>query len=494
MEIRKSRFFEKIQYLFDFLKTEKGKKFVSRFTIASLVIYLLVAISAYATWFPNSPKYFVYSSTSGIILRILTSVLVIFSGFLVIVSNKEKIKWSYSIPFIVLIFLSFIMIFLTESSFSRAYIEISPFPYLAYVEASVSFKTIALMFFSSTIDFVFGFLFLFVLPHGIKKRENYLILLLLFIIILFYSCLYSFAKQTTYYVRFFKGDWKYESVTIGSIFGNKQQWGIFLSVGLPATICSFFLVFKSKFQKILKILLYCFLTLCSILFILCSAVILCKTAIVANIVFFFVFLVGIICFCFKGRNKKTAISLLILGGAMLTVLILGGFVPQFKDLPVFSTINKLFAVLSDSGTKSADSRLNIVVRFLENFPAVNAFFGIPKGMLDTVFRGTVPELMNGMHTGIAIYFSRTGIIGIVIYLVLIAYLIYKICKNISVDVLFGFLLLATFGSSIILNLSELEILLMSSSMNVLMFNIIAVMIPVTELDLCEEKFYETKAV
>ena len=53
-------------------------------------------------------------------------------------------------------------------------------------------------------------------------------------------------------------------------------------------------------------------------------------------------------------------------------------------------------------------------------------------------------------------------------------------------------LLNLFVFSEFINLSELEILLMSSSMNVLMFNIIAVMIPVTELDLCEEKFYETK--
>ena len=268
------------------------------------------------------------------------------------------------------------------------------------------------------------------MPHGLKKRENYLIFLFIFIAILLYSCFYSLLKQSSYYVKFFHGDWKYESTTIGSIFGNKQQWGIFLSVGLPALLCSAFIIYKSSFKRIIKIVLYCGLCCCLILFILCTAVILCKTALVADLLFFFVFLIGIIIFCFRGRNKKIGILLLSFGGILLTVLILGMFVPQFENLPVFSTIHKLFNVLSDSGTESASFRLNLVVRVLENFPGVNVFFGVPKGMLDTVVRGTIPELQNGLHTGIAIYFCRTGIFGFVFYIVLTAYLIYKIYKNI----------------------------------------------------------------
>lgn len=466
---------EKIARFISFTETDKWKKILTWTTLFCFVIYFFIAISAYATWFPKSTHFFVYSSTSGKILRAFISILVIGVGLLTMITFRKDIKHRWLILFGLLIFFNLLSAVITPTDIYTLYTQNILYNFLSSISMHVSAMDVAIGFLSFAVDIIFGYMLLFVYPR-IFDKKIFLTLFFLFLGIMLYSFLYSFVKQKDYYKNFLSGNWSYQADTIGSIFGNKQQWGIFLSVVPPVASLSIFLVRKLDIKRFLKILFIIAFAACMVFAFFCSIVSFCKTAILSSIFFFLVLFICLIINLFFLRKKKILpILLFVLLSLIIGTILCFNFVPSLKATKVGEMLDKILKTLISSGTDSADNRLFLVITTLQNYPSINFFIGIPKGIFEYYGRALTPELANGLHTGIAIYFCRTGIFGLTIYVFLLVILIIDIVKIFRGDKVLGGILFGSFVVSVILNLSELEILIMSSSMNVLMLNLVLVL-------------------
>ncbi|MCQ2975610.1 MAG: hypothetical protein MJ211_12485 [Bacteroidales bacterium] len=360
----------------------------------------------------------------------------------------------------------------------------------------VSDLTLVKMSLSFIVDMLFAYSFVFIFPQTLKSKKFYIYFILSFVFVMFYSCIYSFIKERNYYIEFISGKWTYSPITIGSIFGDKQQWGIFLAAAVPSSILLCYLAAKFyRERKILKICIIVFSLVTFCLTLVCSLASFCKTAIIANILAIIVLLVGIALHLII-KKKKILFGVIIFAflGLFLLIPTIFGSVSALKETKLGSLVNSILQTLADRGEQGAGSRLTILFSFLEKFPATNLMFGFNKGLLEAYEYSVTPEIINSLHTGIAIYFGRTGLVGLLIYVLLLVKLISCICKITKNNILYGFIFFALFVSSLILNLAELEILITSSSATVFMFNILLVVLPLSECLSVKEVGYEEKNI
>ena len=474
---------QKIINFCNFLKTDKAKKYIAIFAFLSLLIYFVIGISAYASWFPGSTKFFVYNSSSGLIFRILTSGLVILSGIFVLISYRDKINWKWWLILPIWLLVSLLMVFVTTREYYVLYRGQTLYDFMTEQNQYVSLATMLKMFFSFGIDILFGFLLFFAFPKTLGKK-HFLIIGLLFLLIILYSCFYSLVKDRSYFIYFFKGDWKYTAESIGSIFGNKQQWGIFLASVFPIAAISIWIIHNIKINKVLKISLYLFCLLVVFLSMFCGLVAYCKTTIVCNVLFVFVFFVGLIIYLYRKKIYFWAtISTLLIASVGVFVLLLFK-IPALQSKPILSFVFKMLDTLFKRGEVGADQRLLVIVRVLENFPSENLFFGIPKGAVDTAVRQMIPELQDHLHTGFIIFFARSGLFGVIIYIIFLGLLFIRYSKMIRFQPILAILSFGLFATAFILDLSELEILLFSSSINVFILSLFGIGFVSAELEKC----------
>ena len=408
-----------------------------------------------------------------------------------LLSYRKEIdfKW-FPILFVLTLFI-IIFTFFAPLSYSTLYRTTALYNFMARIVITVSVKTQIIMTISFIIDLLFGISFLFVFPKIYQGKKLYLIIMSLFIFVIFYSCIYSFYFERNWYKYFFSGNWKYNPDSIGSIFGDKQQWGVFLATCFPICFLMIYFLSKTDLKKQLKILFICFISTTALMSFICSLVSFCKTAIICNLIFILIFTIALfINGLIKKKNQKLSFVILGLFLIVLFVFILFRTIPSLKSSKIGLIIDTIIKTLQSSGETGSISRLAIFLSFLERVPATNLMFGFPKGSLEAFELSANPEFINTLHTGIAIFFGRTGLVGITIYFILyfrVVKAIFSIGKKdfIRAGILFGFL-----AVSFVLDLSELEILIMSSSALVFVKNLVLVSMPLSEY--CERRNdYET---
>lgn len=476
--------------ILNYFETDNWKKILRWIVLGCFVIFLFGAISAFAQWFPGSTKYFVYYSTSGLIIRAFISVLMVGSGLLVWITYRKQISLKWLFVFVLLIILNLVTVLVTPKQIYTLATQNILYPFLTSIEVNFGVYNIIVNFFSFAVDVIFGFLFMFVFPKCFNKKM-YIVILSLFLAIMFYSCLYSFVKERNYYLKLLSGDWTYENDTIGSIFGDKQQWGGFLAITVPTVFICWYMLKKSTNSKLIKIPYYIISSVLIFLTIFCTVVCFCKTAIICIALFLLIFFFN---FVITNFVKKRQIVLSIVLSAAL-ILVVAFFVavetiPQLSSNSVIALIKKMIDTLFVRGGQSVDDRNSVLIAVFQNFPATNLFLGVPKGMLDDLIRGTIPELKNLLHTGYAIFAARSGVFGFCCYILLNIIIIVYSVKLFKKSPFLSLTVLGANLVTIILNLSELEILIMSSSMTVFISNIICIIIPMTLYKNKEDDNYE----
>ena len=457
---------------------KKNNKLFSTICFYAFVAYMLETICSYAEFFPRSTKIFVYSSTTGLILRMAASFFLIASSFFVFASNYNRIKKKWFLIVAIMVFFEFLSLLFTPSTYDVLFKTGQTYPFMAHRHISVSVFDSVVFSLSQSVDLVFGLLFMSILPLVLNKRRM-IIVLNIFIFVVFYSIVLSFFREKSYYIYFLKGNWKYSNDSIGSIFGNKQQWGIFLVSGFCASIYIMHFLLKEKpFKRAILIFLIMFYSLFLFGCIFCSTVAFCKTAIVCYLIFIILFIIFIIFRLIKNRKTRVlGVAVALLFVVCFTLIILVNHVEALRTNLIGRLIYNIFRTLEDKSEQSISVRLSVVYCLLEKFPSINLMFGFPKGILDAYVRTISPELLIGLHTGIASYFGRTGVFGFVIYGILIFKLIKLYINAAQFSKSLTFLYFGIFAVSIVMNLSESEILIFSSSINGLILNLLLVTDP-----------------
>lgn len=461
--------------LFQLLRKEEFLKKFKTVAFACFIISFFILLSSFVDWVPGSSKYFAYNTKSGLFFRIIASFLFLAPALIGMLIYWQQIDKRWLILFAFIIFFSLVSTLYTPWSYSVLYrTERLGDNFMASLTISLSLNEIIVGCLSFVVDVLFGYVLLFIYPKILSLKKLYIIFAVFSLIIL-YSCFYSFIKERDYYIKFLSGNWSYTNKTIGSIFGHKQQWGVFLISSVVVCALSIFLTFKLFVKKSFRFCLASFFTIVLILSFACSVFAFCKTAIIANFSFLLVVLIcSLVALIRNQKTRKIGIILSALFVVTISSTAIFFTIPGTKIYNVFQNILTAFDKHSD---ESIGIRYTLAIGFLKNIPSYSIPFGMPKPLVDPFVRTLMPEIVNGLHTGYIIFFARTGLFGILVFTALL-FIVFKEIKKIGIEnKMLLSLLIASFISSIIISLSESEILIFSSSMISFMPNLILISFP-----------------
>ncbi len=456
---------------------QRIEKALERLAPFVLFLYLFVGMLAYVNIWPGSASFFYSSSVSGVLLRMATTFLLCgYSVFIYIIKRKKNrlsIFWLCLLSFVLICNLLVMLFsnhdycyFYTSQLYGRLH-------EIAYV---TGYKTLITMYLSSVSDFALAFCFMFLLPSAFKDKKQLLILTIPMIVFMTFECGYSLLTEYVEYKGIFSGQTEIYggyNISIGATFGDKQEFGCFLTVAFCCAIVSFVCadcLGKRLLIRSARVLFF----ICALLFFVICFFTLCKTAIIANCLGLACVIISLLLFAFKKNRPLFFLvsGLLLLFAAFITAILTirplheTGFFAK-----VYQLINTLFLSRVNNGILS---RFYLVDRFFSRLTPIEFIFGFSKGGVSGYMRQVTVEGQANLHTGFVYFQACYGIVGTIVYFLLLFIVIRNLYQLVKKDKYLGLAVLGCFVSSLIFNLSECEVLIVSGSAAIFMFNVICV--------------------
>jgi len=451
-----------------------SKDKVNRFSIVVIMVYYYVGLLSYIT-VPIKPVYRLFTSGSSVavVVRALMTAMMVLYCLLVVIVNKEKIQWKWAIVFTYILLFTLLSTAISPQTYNYIYESESNYGTVYWVQVSTGLNRLFTMYLSSISDYALAFCFLFILPIVINNRKQVLSLTLLIVVIGLLECGYSIIRERGEYIKLINMvDPQYSgyNINIGATFGNKEDWGAFATVAFCSTLASLFCL-NAKGWK--SLLLRVSLIIAAIIIFAFSIASLCKTAIGAESFCLIIVLIGLV-FMFYRENKVLFVAYLVLLSVLFLCVFIFLTVPSFHSEGILGKIYKVVNsyIISPVTGGAAAGRSAIWMRFVNNLRTYNLFFGLSKAGVSTYSQVITVEGQSTIHNGIAYFFGSYGLLGISIYFVLIAIVLHRIIKLGFIDLEKSFLLGALFVSALVFSLSESEVLIVSSSNPIYIFNIL----------------------
>ncbi len=202
---------------------------------------------------------------------------------------------------------------------------------------------------------------------------------------------------------------------------------------------------------------------------------LCKTAIIAEFVVYVCLIVYLGISLFRANKKGVGFILFaIIVGVIVLSLILFFAIPALHTGGLKEKIYKVLMnfIIGKINTDTTEGRSVIWLRLIENLRTYNLFFGLTKGGVATYSQVVTVEGQSSIHNGVAYFLASYGVFGFAIYLVLLAIVIKNIFKIWKINIAYMFFFIGTFGAALIFSLVEAEVLIVSGSNPIFVFNIL----------------------
>ncbi len=454
---------------------ERFRKIVNNAAPIVLLVYLVIGLLAYVNVFPGSAAYFRSSSTTGVLARVFSTALICIYSALFFVLNAGKIKfpWRWFVAFVIVLFINAVAMFLIPKEYTVHY-SASLYGFLRETNVTLGWKRLLTMYLSSISDFALGFCFLFLLPCAFKTRKQLLVVTIPMVLFMVAECLYSVTKEYTQYLAIFTDETAIfggYNLSIGATFGDKQEFGAFLTVGFCCAVVSCFLL--NGLPKPWRIGGRVFFSFCAFGFFVETFFTLCKTAILSNTFVVFCLLVAGFIVLYK-RNKPwfwiSVGAFSVLAVAVTLILTVDSFHADGVLLNFYKLVNSLFLNKVNGGIFS---RFYIVKDYFNALSPTAFLFGLSKGGLEGYSAFANPE-SPGLHTGFIIFQAYYGLIGSILYAVLLIIVLNNLVAVFRFNKTIALALLGCFICSLVFNLSEGEVLIMSGSAAVFVFNVLCV--------------------
>ena len=445
-----------------------------------LLTYFLIGIMAYVNVWPGSARLFASSSMVGILARVFSTFLICSYSVCFGILNRQRISlpWKWLIPFVFVLVVNFVTMLATPHSFIYFYTS-SLYSRLHEVSISTGYKTLFTFYLSSISDFAIGFCFMFLLPHAFKTKKQLLLILVPFIGFMMLEVVYSLIKERGAYLEIFTKDaatWGGYNISIGATFGDKQEFGAFLTLALCASLVVFSALDVIQ-HKPIRMLFRAVDFVCIFVFFAITFFTLCKTAIIANSAAIICTSIGFFVFL---RKRSRLLFYFILGLVFLTltavVLILSvdAFHQDGALAKFYHLVDTLFLKRVNQGIFS---RFYLVRDFFGQLNLANFLFGFSKGGLTSYMRLATVEGQSALHTGFIYFQGCYGMFGSALYFALF-FMVTKSIVRLSKKALFlGAPIVGCFLASCIFNLSENEVLILSGSGVIFLFNLTCVIFP-----------------
>lgn len=467
-----------MQKLINFIKNINLSKLFPYVLIFYFVICLLPYIFApYPTLY-----WFFVSSSINLPLRLISSAIFVAFSFLVIIQKRPSFNRFY------LIGASLLLVILTLSVFisPRNYTDIIPnsvYAYKTFVNYHVGLIDLLGGYASCIIDLIFSYLFLFILPLVSNKKNIKPLLIFVFFFVLF-ECFYSIIFEKQKYIDTFFGNnnaYAGYDIDISGTFISKNQFGAFLIMGFISGFILERWFIKKRIIKVLDIISLVFISLITIAS-------LCKTAMVSLIFFGLSYFILLLVHLIKKKKIKTLLALLT-SFVFVVVAILCISLTGLKNIGFFKILsNFITKLLYKSFGIAFEERFITWAASLSIFKGYHIVLGYPKATLTYALKvGTSGN--NGVaHNGFIQQLLYYGIFGL-IFLIFIYYTLIKRFKYTTLSIRDRGVYFSALLSVLAFMLTETEILIMSSSLLVFLFNIIFTTIPITNV---KEKLNEVK--
>lgn len=463
-------------YICSKFKAKLNKDRINKFSIVILLVFFYLGLISYIT-VPIKPLYHFLTSGSlvAVLIRAFMTGIICFYSVLVFLVNDIKVQWKWLIVFLIVLFLVLISIIISPLTYTYVYSE-KLYGVVHLVKLNPGLPRTITMYLSSISDFAFAFCSLFILPIVVNNKKQLLALTLPIVLICLLECTYSFiTERNTYKYLLTHPDDSFAGYghQVGATFGDKESWGSFLTVAFASSLFSFISISNTKrIYRIIKIVLFC-----SILIFICFAIMsLCKTAMMAMLLALIILAIGLLVNAWR-KNKKTGVIVLSCLGVMIALIIVCFSTNGFG----ISFIGKITTYLNNfiiSRTKNAlEGRMIIWINYLQNVRGYNLFFGLGKAGVNTYTKTIIKEGQSSLHNGFAYFFASYGIVGFSLFFVLLITIIKNIFKIYKFEPWLFFILIALFISAIVFVLSEAEVLIISTSNPIFIFNVLLVMFP-----------------
>lgn len=379
-------------------------------------------------------KHFLISNDQINIVLMAILFFVILSMFITyLVVDYYKYKNKLNIIFIVVATLLLIsqclVIFLTPDIFTISVHSVNGGLITADIKLSTVFRFQSLISFTSLLIVLYSLLFL--LPKEIKPNSIFMIVVLIaFIAFVSISFIYSIIAEHDVYVSFIKNfsHLTHEDCT-KSFFPHKNNWGLFLFIGIYALLYLFF-IFRKKWLFIPIILFYVIMVFSF-----------CKTTLLLTPLMLFAFLVYELVRTYQNNKKRNQIIIVVVS-SVLVVLLLVLFLTPLRQM----LLDKLFG---DNGG-STSSRIAIWSKVFElTSEPIKILFGNGFGVLTLSLlqaNNRDPYCSQNWHVFKAhnMYIQSYGDGGIFMalcFVTLIAYVLYKTIKYSKINKDYSFVIL-----------------------------------------------------
>lgn len=456
---------------------QKLRRIVDKAAPIVLLIYLLIGILAYVNIFPGSARFFYSSSTSGVIFRMISTALIcVYSlGYAILHRNQLRFPWKWLILFAGVLFLNLFAVLFAKHDYSYVY-KASLYGYLHSVHVTASSRSLTIMYLSSISDFALGFCFLFLLPNAFKRKPQLLWLIVPMVVFMLFECGYSVLKEYHEYIGIFSGEaeaYGGYNISIGATFGDKQEFGSFLTVGFCCAVLGAYIASTIRLKPWRLIARIVFLASATVFFAI-TFFTLCKTAILANGLALIVVFVALVVWLFK-KHRGLGIALISIMGMAVVFVAVILTVDQLHSSGPFEKFYKLVNTLFFSRVNNGIfSRFYLVEAYFRKMSSLSFLVGFSKGGVSAYMKLATVESNNGLHTGFVYFQACYGLAGSLLYAPLLFIVVKNHFRILKKEMVLGAILIGCFICTVVFNLAECEVLIISGSAAIFMFNVINV--------------------
>lgn len=459
----------------DFIRNKISDKAMAIMGVALLGTYYFVGLLSYIT-VPIKPIYRVLTSSSmvAIILRALMCAFVCLFCIVIVIKYKQKIKWGWLVIFCFVLFMTLISILISPMTYEYMFSE-SLYKVVHIVLLNPGIPKTIVMYLSSVADFAFAFCILFIMPTVINDKKKLLFILLPIVAIGLFECCYSLVVEKENYLYLLNhpddpfGGYNND---IGATFGNKEDWGAFLTVSFVSAVASIFFLKKAKKTIIVKI----GLSIAAVTMSVFAVLSLCKTAMLAIGLCCIMLLIGGIVMMAKKSKIRfwIAISLsVVLVGLIATFFATKGFGVQILN----KVYNFFHNFIINRAEHAVEGRTSLWLNYMENIRGYNLFFGMGKSYVSIYTKMLVPETQSTIHNGFVYFFASYGLVGFLLFVALLLLVIRNIICLWRINNFYVFLFIGILLAGISFVLAEAEVLIISSSTPIFIFNLLTVILP-----------------
>lgn len=428
------------------------KERINKFLPIFLMSYMLLLILPYVFGRVEAIDSFLSSGVSQWIFRFLSMMYAGLYLLIIGLANKIRIKYPYIIGGAILLVLFAISSIIGPHVFydlNGNYIATAEWWWRLF--GFVRFGA-AIVLFIMLISFV---------PNVMKSHKDYNYAFYLIIGISLFAVFFSFIAEIDSLKALFNGADEH-SVDIHSIFQSKNTFGLFLFLSSLATA---YLIFTN-----IDNLRYYFFYIPLFIFTFMTIIVGCRTAFVACLLLIAYLFIRSLVMLYRISKRSFYISLGVIGTVLLAFILFMS-VPSLHD----GSFRGLYIVISITFSRFGDSfqgRLSLWSSVSEFMNWHYLLFGA--NSTNSQFMMEIYTGFADPHSGYVTWFIRTGIIGTIIYLLLLIYVFYLIIEAIKKKPLQGILVLIFLLSAMFYSVPESDIIFISTSLYTFVVNLVTI--------------------